>query len=90
MSELGHPSGHNIVAAVVGLCRNLERECIIEGVASSERLAILRRIGCRYFQGCLFGRPMPTAELLAALADKPPSPALTSPNPLHDSWAAAG
>jgi diguanylate cyclase (GGDEF)-like protein len=71
VSELDHPSGHNIVASIVGLCRNLELECIVEGVETAGQLAILHKIGCRIFQGYLFARPMPTSELLACLADIP-------------------
>jgi len=69
VAELDNPSGHNIVAAIVGLCRNLELECIVEGVETSEQLAVLRTLGCGIFQGYFFGRPMPSGELLAFLAD---------------------
>jgi diguanylate cyclase (GGDEF)-like protein len=69
VSDLDHPSSRNIVASIVGLCRNLELECIVEGVETAEQLAILRKIGCRIFQGYLFGRPMPSCELPAHLAD---------------------
>jgi diguanylate cyclase (GGDEF)-like protein len=69
VAELDHPSGHNIIASIVGLCRNLELECIVEGVETGEQLAMLRKIGCGIFQGYFFARPMPGAELPAFLAD---------------------
>jgi EAL domain-containing protein (putative c-di-GMP-specific phosphodiesterase class I) len=49
-------------------CRNLELECIVEGVETAKQHAILRKIGCYIFQGYLFGRPMPSCELPAYLA----------------------
>jgi diguanylate cyclase (GGDEF)-like protein len=73
VSDLDHPSSHNIVASIVGLCRNLEFECIVEGVETAEQLAILQKLGCRIFQGYLFARPMPGCELLAHLANQKPS-----------------
>jgi diguanylate cyclase (GGDEF)-like protein len=69
ITQLDHAPGQNIVAAIVGLCRNLELDCIVEGVETDAQLAILRKIGCRLFQGYLFGRPMPTDEFLARLAN---------------------
>jgi diguanylate cyclase (GGDEF)-like protein len=69
VSDLDHPSSRNIVASIVGLCRNLELECIVEGVETAKQHAILRKIGCRIFQGYLFGRPMPGSELPAYLAN---------------------
>jgi diguanylate cyclase (GGDEF)-like protein len=69
VADLVHPSGHSIIASIVGLCRNLELECIVEGVETAEQLAMLRKIGCGIFQGYFFARPMPGAELAAYLAD---------------------
>ena len=55
---------------MVTLCATLDLECIVEGVEEGEQLAILKGLGCRLFQGYLFARPMPAADLAAWLADR--------------------
>jgi sensor c-di-GMP phosphodiesterase-like protein len=41
---------------------------IAEGVENSEQLEFLRKHGCFYAQGRLFGEPMEAAKLLAIIA----------------------
>ncbi len=56
---LTDPSAHAIVKAVLGMCADLGKETVAEGIESEEQLAVLREMGCTHGQGYLFGRPSP-------------------------------
>ncbi|PZR13755.1 MAG: hypothetical protein DI532_11355 [Azospirillum brasilense] len=58
-----------IVAAVVGLGQSLDLDVVAEGVETVAQAELLRRIGCPYAQGYLFGRPMPLAQVPGLLRD---------------------
>jgi diguanylate cyclase (GGDEF)-like protein len=62
------PSDAVIVAAIVDLARHLGLKAIAEGVDSPQVHERLLELGCDAFQGYLFYRPMPLADLLALLA----------------------
>lgn len=47
-----------IVAAIIGLARNLEIDIVAEGVETERQLSMLINFGCRKFQGYYFARPM--------------------------------
>ena len=51
-------SSRDIVKAVVGLCRNLHLECVVEGMETKEQADALRNLGCNAMQGYYFGKPM--------------------------------
>jgi diguanylate cyclase (GGDEF)-like protein/PAS domain S-box-containing protein len=53
----------NLVASVVQLARTLGLEPLAEGVETEEQRRFLVEQGCRYGQGFLFSRPLPTSEL---------------------------
>jgi len=55
----------NIVASVVQLAHTLGLEPLAEGVETEEQRRFLIEHGCRYGQGFLFSRPLPTHELKA-------------------------
>jgi EAL domain-containing protein (putative c-di-GMP-specific phosphodiesterase class I) len=57
-----------VVASVVELGRRLGMDVVAEGVETPGQLAELRRLGCRFLQGYLLGRPVPAADLPAVLA----------------------
>ena len=38
-------------------------DVVAEGVETREQLELLETLNCKTFQGYLFGRPMPSAEL---------------------------
>jgi EAL domain-containing protein (putative c-di-GMP-specific phosphodiesterase class I) len=57
-----------IVAAIVNLARGLRLTLIAEGVETDAQLEELRRLGCEYGQGYLFGKPLDAADLEARLA----------------------
>jgi diguanylate cyclase (GGDEF)-like protein/PAS domain S-box-containing protein len=52
-----------IAGTIIGLCRNLGLDVIAEGVETQEQRAFLARQGCHRYQGYLFCRPLPVADL---------------------------
>ncbi len=52
-----------IVKAMVDLARNMEIDCIAEGVESQESAKLLEDFGVRKLQGYLFSKPRPIEEL---------------------------
>ncbi|MCI4645955.1 MAG: EAL domain-containing protein [Hyphomonadaceae bacterium] len=50
-------NARKIVSAAVGLSKALNMKCCAEGVEQNSQLAYLRKLGCEYGQGFLFGRP---------------------------------
>jgi EAL domain-containing protein (putative c-di-GMP-specific phosphodiesterase class I) len=62
---------HKIVAAVIGLGRNLGLLTVAEGIEDANTATALRDLGCHIGQGWMFGRPSATA---AAGVLAPPLP----------------
>ncbi|RBY82040.1 hypothetical protein DQ238_05365 [Geodermatophilus sp. TF02-6] len=62
------PRAAALVASVVDLGRTLGLDVVAEGVETPGQLAVLRRLGCRFLQGHLLGRPVPAGQLRALLA----------------------
>jgi diguanylate cyclase (GGDEF)-like protein/PAS domain S-box-containing protein len=54
-------SSIDIVRAILELARSLKLEVIAEGVEIEQQLFRLRNLGCTYFQGFLFSRPVDAA-----------------------------
>jgi diguanylate cyclase (GGDEF)-like protein/PAS domain S-box-containing protein len=57
-----------LVRTIIEMGKSLDLEVIAEGVENMEQLEFLRKHGCFYAQGRLFGEPMEAAKLLAILA----------------------
>lgn len=55
---------HNIIKAIVELCRNLDLECLVEGVETKEELDAVVSAGARVVQGYHFSRPLQTLTVL--------------------------
>jgi EAL domain-containing protein (putative c-di-GMP-specific phosphodiesterase class I) len=68
----GTEAGGNweIVNAIVSLAKGLRLTLIAEGVENEAQLEELRKLGCEYGQGYLFGRPLAAADLEAVLSLK--------------------
>ncbi len=60
---LSDPAAAAIARSIVGLGESLEVEVIAEGVETEAQLKYLAGIGCRLYQGYLFGRPAEVATL---------------------------
>ncbi len=65
-----HSSALKIIQTIIDLCKNLNLECVIEGVETQAEMAKLTQVNARYIQGYLFARPMPAADVLPFLADE--------------------
>jgi EAL domain-containing protein (putative c-di-GMP-specific phosphodiesterase class I) len=65
------PDGTAIAQLIVALGDSLGLEVIAEGVEQTAQRDALLRLGCRRFQGYLFGRPMPLAALESLLSSAP-------------------
>jgi diguanylate cyclase len=48
-----------VVQAILAMSRAMGMEVVAEGIETEEQAQLLRRLGCRYGQGYLFGRPSP-------------------------------
>ncbi len=61
----------NIVNAIVAMARGLKLSLIAEGVETRTQLKYLRSHGCSEVQGFIFSQPVPAAEMMVLLRDKP-------------------
>jgi len=57
-----------IVRTIIDMGKSLDLEVIAEGVEASEQLEFLRKHGCYYAQGRLFGDAMEAGKMLAILS----------------------
>jgi diguanylate cyclase (GGDEF)-like protein/PAS domain S-box-containing protein len=70
---LTNPNDATIARVIVSLAHNLGLAVVAEGVETEEQHRFLREQGCGAYQGYLFGRPVPVAELEATLRADPPA-----------------
>lgn len=57
--------GQAVTKSIIGMGALLECSLIAEGVETREQRITLHRLGCRYAQGWLVGKPMPLRQLLS-------------------------
>lgn len=74
IANVNETSDDKIISAILGLCKTLELECIVEGIETESQLRRARDLGYRTAQGYLFARPMPLPALLAWLEPKSATP----------------
>lgn len=53
-----------LVNSMIAIGRHMDLDVIAEGVETDDQCEKLRQMGCRIFQGYLFGKPMPEPEFL--------------------------
>lgn len=73
--------GGTIIRAVLGLCRHLDLDTLVEGVETLEHLEWLQKEGCTEVQGHLFSPPRPAgrvAEIIGSVAGR----AVRKPEPV--------
>jgi EAL domain-containing protein (putative c-di-GMP-specific phosphodiesterase class I) len=63
----GEESGRLLVQTILVIARNLDLECVAEGIERAAQLELLREHGCSLGQGYLLSRPMAEVEFLAWL-----------------------
>ena len=56
-----------IARTVIALGLNMGMEVLAEGVETEDQARFLLEEGCQIFQGYLYGKPMPAAELAARI-----------------------
>lgn len=74
--------GYDIIRAIVGLCRNLGYDCLVEGVETEEQLDAVKAAGARFVQGYYFSRPIALGEIagfVSAFEREPASTGLEAP-----------
>jgi len=64
------PDDAAIVRTIIDMGRSLEMEVVAEGVEARDQLEFLRRHGCFFAQGLLFGEVMDADSLLAILVEQ--------------------
>jgi diguanylate cyclase (GGDEF)-like protein/PAS domain S-box-containing protein len=58
-------SGREIIQTILNIARSLKISVVAEGVETELQAVLLRQLGCHYFQGYLFAKPMPADEFRA-------------------------
>lgn len=53
------PASEAIIKTIIALTKNLGIESLAEGIEDAEQFKWLEREGCEFFQGYLFGKPLP-------------------------------
>ncbi|MCW2294545.1 diguanylate cyclase (GGDEF)-like protein/PAS domain S-box-containing protein [Pseudomonas sp. BIGb0408] len=54
-----------LVETILMIARNLDLECVAEGIETPEQLEHLKALGCEFGQGYLLGKPMAEADFRA-------------------------
>lgn len=84
LDNLERPEDSQIVSAIISLAHNLNLEVVGEGVETPKQLAHLSHLGCDYYQGYLFSRPV-DANQFERLTRTPPPQLGASPNATGES-----
>jgi diguanylate cyclase (GGDEF)-like protein/PAS domain S-box-containing protein len=59
-----------IVRTIIPMAFNLNLEVVAEGVETSDQVALLKRLHCKYAQGFYFWRPLPAVDAAGLLAKR--------------------
>ena len=67
-----NPASVKIVRSLLGLCADMDLDCIVEGIETEEQVKILTALGCFNAQGYYYARPMKPQDIAAWLQiDRP-------------------
>jgi diguanylate cyclase (GGDEF)-like protein/PAS domain S-box-containing protein len=61
------PNDAAIVRAIIAMAHSLELDVVAEGIEEEAQLRFLQGLGCAAYQGYLFSKPVPAAQLLSML-----------------------
>lgn len=62
-----NPKSANIARAIIKLARTIGLDCLVEGVETAGQLEFCRLNGSQHVQGFYLHRPLPAADLMAAI-----------------------
>lgn len=68
---LDNPSEKAIVKAIILMAKGLGLQLVAEGVETERHLTVLSNLGCCYFQGHYFSKPLPVDKLIAFYHQRP-------------------
>ena len=71
VADVHENGGQDLLGAIIALCARMKIKCIAEGVETAEQLEALGNLGCQGFQGYMFSKPLPEAELRKWLDRQP-------------------
>lgn len=60
-----------IARTILPMASNLQLEVVAEGIETSEQLAMLKALHCKYGQGFYFSKPLPAGEVTSLLTEPP-------------------
>ena len=67
-----NPASVKIVRSLLGLCADMDLDCIVEGIETEAQVKVLTALGCFTAQGYHYARPMKPADIPAWLdIDRP-------------------
>lgn len=66
---LENPSSKMVLRHTLRMIGDLGKKTVAEGVETGEMVAMLREMGCNYFQGFLYSRPIPETDFLLFLQE---------------------
>ena len=51
-----------LVEAIISIAKNFNMKIVTEGIEDMTQLTILKKLGCKYFQGYYFSKPLPDTD----------------------------
>ena len=70
-----------ITKAIIAMGQNLNLKVLAEGVEDESQVKLLRESGCDYIQGYYYSKPVPAADVLPFLEQRPDEPTPTDKAP---------
>lgn len=62
IAAMDDPRSEALVSSIIALARNLKLKIVAEGVETRKQREQLEALGCDYYQGYLYAKPMPETE----------------------------